>query len=70
MDIYAKEGTKVIFANPTWGYQFDQKMAAKHLKEGAVYTVERTDVDSWHTDVYLKEVPGIAFNSVHFVEAA
>ena len=40
--------------------------ARKHLTEGEEYTVERTEVSSCHTDVYLEEIPGVAFNSVMF----
>lgn len=66
MNIYAERGTKVVFAYPDSGYEPDQKRAKKHLVEGVTYTVEKTVVHSWHTDVYLQEVPGIAFNSVLF----
>jgi len=66
MDIYAEPGTKVRFAYPDNGYDFHKKVAAKHLTEGEIYTVKITDVGSFHTDVYLNEVPGVAFNSVMF----
>jgi len=66
MDIYAKPGTEIIFNHPSNGYDHDQEEAKNHLILGSVYTVERTVVHSWHTDVYLKEVPGISFNSVLF----
>lgn len=70
-DIYSKKGTKVkpIFKNGQLqhGYDTHKKEASKYLKEGQVYTIDRTDVDSWHTNFYLQEFPGISFNSVHFV---
>ena len=66
MDIYSKVGTKVIFAYPDSGYPHHQKTAAEHLELGRVYTVERIDVGGFHTDVFLAEVPGVAFNSVLF----
>lgn len=69
MNIYAKSGHKVIFKHPNYGYENDQETARKHLKVGGKYTVENTSVDTWKTDVYLKEVPGIAFNSVLFEDA-
>jgi hypothetical protein len=37
-----------------------------NLEVGKVYTVDRIEVHSWHTKVYLKEMPGKVFNSVHF----
>lgn len=66
MDIYSSSGTKVEFAYPDAGYPEHQKMATKHLILGAQYTIDRTEVESWNTKVYLKEFPDIAFNSVHF----
>ncbi len=66
MDIYAKSGTLVKFTHPTAGYSHHQKLASEFLTVNEVYTVEATDVDSYHTDVYLKEFPGKAFNSVLF----
>lgn len=66
MDIYSKEGTKVVYQYPTNGYTYDQEMAAKYLELGQEYTVERTEVYQSSTDVFLKEFPGICFNSVMF----
>lgn len=66
MCIYSKRGTKVVFAYPANGLPCQQRHAKKHLKAGATYTVDHTDVDSFYTDVYLEEVPGVAFNSVFF----
>jgi len=70
MDIYAVEGYKVIVTAETIenGYSVHTKKAKKYLKIDGVYRVEYTKVDDWHTDVYLKEIPHIAFNSVHFKE--
>lgn len=66
MNIHAKKGELVVFTHPDAGYDSHQEKARKFLEEGKTYTVERTVVDAWHTDVYLQEVPGEAFNSVHF----
>ncbi len=66
MDIYAEPGTKVRFAFPNNGYDFHKETAKQHLIEGEIYTVKITDVGSFHTDVYLQEVPGVKFNSVMF----
>ena len=66
MDIHAEPGTKVIFSNPDAGYEKHQELAKRYLRVMVKYTVERTEVGRWHTNVYLEEVPGVAFNSVMF----
>ena len=66
MNVYAKPGTQVKFEHPTWGYPHHQKLAGEHLIVGNTYTVARTAVETWHTDVYLEEVPEVPFNSVLF----
>ena len=38
------------------------------LEVGKTYTVEEVDVHGWHTEVYLKEIPDVPFNSVLFEE--
>jgi hypothetical protein len=60
---------KVKVDNLSGGYPHHQEVAKKHLSIGNIYTIEETEVDNWHTDVYLKEFPGIAFNSVFFEDA-
>lgn len=73
MNIYAKEGDKVkpVFKDGKLqhGHDWQKKVAMEYLKEGQIYTVEKTKVEDWSTDVYLKEFPGIPFNSVHFEDA-
>lgn len=69
INVRASPGTKVIFSNPDAGYVIDQENAREHLKVGKKYTVAYTRVRSWHTDVFLKEVDGVSFNSVLFEEA-
>jgi len=72
INIYAKKGTKVIplfeNGNITGGYDEDKKHAMKFLKEGVFYTVDYTEVSSFHTDVFLEDFPNEPFNSVHFAE--
>lgn len=65
IDIDAPNGERVRFTGHG-GYTHDQEHAAKHLTVDAVYTVEKTDISEWHTDVHLREVPGQKFNSVMF----
>lgn len=47
---------------------FPCKKNANMLTVGQVYNVTGVDVQSWHTEVYLAEIPGVAFNSVLFEE--
>jgi hypothetical protein len=35
---------------------------------GETYTIEHIEIHSWHTKVYLEEVPNKSFNSVWFEE--
>ena len=70
MDLWSKHGTKVVLAQPEAGYDSNRELVRKHLVPWAEYTIERTDVGDSHTDVYLIEVPGVRFNSVHFINAS
>jgi len=66
MNIYAQEGFKVKVTTLKGGYDPDQKLAEKHLEVGKEYTIDSTSVSGWHTNVKLKEIPNITFNSVFF----
>lgn len=66
MDIAANPGTPITYAHPKAGRTDDQELAKKHLTLGQTYRVASTDVGAWRTDVYLEEVPHVAFNSVLF----
>lgn len=63
MNIYSQEGDKVKVVQKSYGGWFYNIEA---LVMGVVYTVEKTEVHTWHTKVYLKEFPGLYFNSVCF----
>ena len=70
MDIHSKEGTKVVFvetdvsqAQISYGNHSDP---CGVLEVGKIYTIQKTDVRSGHTKVYLKEFQGMSFNSVWF----
>jgi hypothetical protein len=68
MEINAVEGTKVKCINHSedaakWGSNDNPSGV---LEVGKEYTVDHTEVHSWHTKVYLKEFPGKKFNSAHF----
>lgn len=68
LDIYAKPGTKVravyVDGQPYHGLDSDKERVAKHLLESGIYTIDEMDAGNWHTDVYLVEFPGVAFNVV------
>lgn len=66
MNIYALNGHKVRLIHTDMGYEYQKERAEKYLKLGEVYTVDYTEVHSESTEVYLKEVPDIAFNSTCF----
>ncbi len=68
MNIFAHPGHKVIVTEKSFSYSMenDQKQVEKHLEIGKTYTVQRTEVFSFHTNVWLEEVPGQKFNSVCF----
>lgn len=71
MNIYSPRGTKVIVTEDSInsGYPADEDLAKKYLEVGRTYTVERTVVDNWHTNVWLQEFPPeVYFNSVSFEE--
>ncbi len=71
MNIYAKSGHKVVVTERGMrsGYEAHIATAKQHLTVGQVYTVDHTEVGDFHTDVFLKEIPGVAFNSLHFDNA-
>ncbi len=69
MNLNDLPGTKIVFRFPKSGSKGEQKRAQKYLKIGGVYTVKKVEIGNWHSNVYLEEVPGIAFNTVFFTEA-
>ena len=68
MYIHAKKGHKVVVTRQSIrnGLDMDKKIALKYLQVWVVYTVEKTEIHDWHTNVYLKEIQGEYFNSVLF----
>jgi hypothetical protein len=69
MNIYAGPGSKVIVTERTvkngGPWEVENKVKP-HLKVGEIYTVERTKVHNYTTNVWLQEIPGVIFNSVNF----
>lgn len=68
MNPHASKGTRIIFSNPNYGMPYDSELAAKFLETGKTYTVDRTEVYSSFTKVFLIEVPDVPFNSVLFAD--
>ena len=68
IDIFSPHGTKVRWKYPQNGHEADRIIGAKYLKFNELYTVDYTIVYDTSTDVYLVEVPGVAFNSVQFAK--
>lgn len=66
MSIRTKPRNKVIFAFPNNGNNPEIEAAKKYLVVGKKYTIKTIEVHGFHTDITLKEVPNITFNSVQF----
>jgi hypothetical protein len=66
MNIYALKGHKVKCETLSACYNCHEEVAQKHLEVGKEYTVEKTQVDNWSTDVWLQEIPNVKFNSAFF----
>jgi hypothetical protein len=61
-----RKGSRLRFIEKypiAWGCPLEN---AKLLKLGNCYIVERIEVHSWHTKVFLKNYPGKDFNSAWF----
>lgn len=46
-----------------WG---GNHLPSDYLEIGEIYTIDKVEVFSFHTKIYLKEAPGKKFNSTHF----
>lgn len=67
MDIYTKNGTKVIYTGKN-GYEADREKANQYLEVGKEYTVMSVDIGSSMSYVQLEECPEKCFNTVMFDE--
>jgi hypothetical protein len=70
MNIQAQKGAQVKYVGATdeqvkFGNNDDPRGV---LVVGGMYTVQATDVHTWHTKIELQEYPGLRFNSVSFVD--
>jgi len=72
MNIYAKSGTKIRYTNESISAERyvgnSDFPASKILTLGDTYTLEVAYAGDSTTEVFLKEFPGIRFNSVLFEE--
>lgn len=69
MDIFNNDERKVVCVQNVYsGFDANVRKNAALLTVGELYTVDCVEVHSWHTKVYLKEFPGVEFNSVLFEE--
>jgi len=66
MDINTLQNSIIKFSFPDNGYKIQQETAAKYLTINETYTVDKIIIDNSTTDVYLKEIKDIPFNSVLF----
>jgi hypothetical protein len=71
MNIYSPTGTQVRFVGVKdemqirWGSHVDPRGI---LDVGDVYTIEGTEVHTWHTKVFLEGFSGKSFNGAWFEE--
>lgn len=71
MPIDAAPGTKVAYAYPNNGTEFDKdKLAKLGLNVGDVFTVETTEISGFSTTLRLCEFPLERFNTVNFTLSA
>lgn len=68
MNIYAEHGTVVKAINDEINRMGGCDQVKDYLILGGFYTVDYTEVHTWHTKVHLVEFPGKVFNSVCFEE--
>ena len=66
MEIFTPKDKKVELKTFNAGYPSQAQLVKKHLEIGKQYTVEKTIVHDWSSEVYLKEFPDISFNTVFF----
>lgn len=64
--LHCERGSKVIAADLDAGFEHDSKQANDLLAKGQVYEVEKINIGSWISAIWLKEFPGKKFNTVHF----
>lgn len=66
MELFTPSGKKVEVATFNAGRLYEKEEVKRFLKKGVHYTVEKTIVHNFSSEVYLKEFPAISFNTVFF----
>lgn len=66
MSMHTKPGDSIVYANPTSGHSWDQRLAKKHLQLGGTYIVKEVIMEDFSTKVILDGLQGEIFNSVMF----
>ncbi len=70
MNLHAPKGAEVVLSLlEHHGLESSRRHALNHLTAGETYTVDRTRVGGASSEVWLKEVPGVPFNPVLFLDA-
>ena len=64
--LHCERGSKVRAVDLDAGFEHDSKQAKELLVEGQVYEVEKINIGGWISTIWLKEIPGEKFNTVHF----
>ena len=67
MDIETKEGSKIKYCNFKNGIESDRDNCDYYLDRDKIYTLhEYARKEASRTEIYLREVPNVPFNSVMF----
>jgi hypothetical protein len=64
--VYYGDGDLICYCHIQYGFTHDRKLARQHLQYLNVYTVDNVEVYSSKSNVFLKEIPGVPFNTVLF----
>ena len=64
--LHAEKGCKCKVVTLDAGWNSEKEIARKFLDINKEYTVEAIELGSYSSEVYLKEIPDISFNSVFF----
>lgn len=66
MSINTKPGTRIKYANPNNGLKADREQASTYLELGHTYILKSIEVGESRSEVELKGIRGLTFNSVMF----
>jgi hypothetical protein len=66
MSVWTPPGHKIKCEYLKSGMKEDKDHANQYLILGEIYTVKKVEVSNSISEVWLKEIPGTSFNTVHF----